>query len=102
MNKKQIAEQVANKLIGSGISSDIKIVILQRGWIYIGRMERQGNECKLFNASIIRKWGTTKGLGELVHGPLQETILDKCDGMVEFHYLTIINTICVDPEKWKL
>lgn len=30
---------------------DIKIVVLQRGWIYVGRFERNGNDCKLHNAS---------------------------------------------------
>jgi hypothetical protein len=26
---------------------DIKIVVLQRGWVYIGKFERNGNDCKL-------------------------------------------------------
>ena len=41
-------------------TGDIKIVVLQRGWVYIGRFERNGNDCKLHNASCIRVWGTTK------------------------------------------
>ena len=36
---------------------EIKIVVLQRGWIYIGRFERNGNDCKLHNAYNIRSWG---------------------------------------------
>ena len=47
---------------------DIKIVVLQRGWIYVGKFERIGNDCKLHNAYNIRSWGTTKGLSELVNG----------------------------------
>ena len=35
---------------------DIKIVVLQRGWIYVGRFERNGNDCKLHNAYNIRTW----------------------------------------------
>ena len=58
---------------------DIKIVVLQRGWVYIGRFERNGNDCKLHNAYCIRVWGTTKGLQELVNGATSSTILDKCD-----------------------
>ena len=42
-----------------------KIVILQRGWIMIGRLERNGSDCKLHNAATIRSWGTTKGLGDI-------------------------------------
>lgn len=44
----------------------IKIVILPRGWNMIGYYSQEGTRCKLENASVIRRWGTTKGLGELV------------------------------------
>src|SRR5574343_1715385 len=83
-------------------TGDIKIVVLQRGWVYIGRFERNGNNCKLHNAYNIRTWGTTKGLPELVNGATNKTILDKCEGVVEFDYLTVIHTITVNPDKWKL
>ncbi len=82
-------------------TGDIKIVILQRGWIYIGRFERNGNDCKLHNASCIRTWGTTKGLAELVNGPTSNTKLDKCEGTVEFDWLTVVHTINANEEKWK-
>lgn len=81
-------------------TGDIKIVILQRGWIYIGRFERNGNDCKLHKAFNIRTWGTTKGLVELVHGPTSSTKLDKCEGVVEFDWLTVIHTITVNAAKW--
>lgn len=80
---------------------DAKIVILQRGWIYVGRLTKDGNLCKLHNAHNIRTWGTTKGLPELVHGPTSSTKLDKCEGVVEFDWLTVVHTITVNPEKWK-
>jgi hypothetical protein len=82
-------------------TGDIKIVVLQRGWIYIGRFEKSDNSCKLHNAYNIRTWGTTKGLPELVHGPTSLTKLDKCEGVVEFDWLTVIHTITVNQEKWK-
>ncbi len=81
---------------------DIKIVVLQRGWVYIGRFERNGNDCKLHNAYNIRVWGTTKGLCELVHGATKDTKLDKCEGIVEFDWLTIVHTITVNKAKWNL
>jgi hypothetical protein len=80
---------------------DIKIVVLQRGWVYIGRFERIGNDCKLHNAYNIRSWGTTKGLPELVNGATKDTKLDKCDGVVEFDWLTVVHTITVDKKSWK-
>jgi len=80
---------------------DIKIVVLQRGWVYIGRFERNGNDCKLHNASCIRTWGTTKGLPELVNGATSKTILDPCQGIVEFDWLTVVHTITVNQSSWK-
>ena len=82
-------------------TGDIKIVVLQRGWVYIGRFERNGNDCKLSNAYCIRVWGTTKGLQELVNGATTSTKLDKCDGVVEFDWLTVVHTIAVKSESWK-
>jgi hypothetical protein len=81
---------------------DVKIVVLQRGWVYIGRLERNGNDCKLHNAYCIRVWGTTKGLPELVNGATSKTTLDKCDGVVEFDYLTVVYTITVNAKSWPL
>jgi len=82
-------------------TGDVKIVVLQRGWVYIGRFERNGNDCKLHNAYNIRIWGTTKGLPELVNGMTSKTVLDKCDGIVEFDYLTVVHTITCNSEAWK-
>jgi len=82
-------------------TGDLRIVILQRGWIYIGRFVRTGTTCQLHNAYNIRSWGTTKGLPELVDGATSSTKLDKCEGVVEFDWLTVVHTITVNPEKWK-
>ncbi len=82
-------------------NGELKIVILQRGWVMVGRMERSGSECKLHNASVIRNWGTTKGLGEIaVKGPTKDTKLDPCGGLVEFDYLTVVASISVEEKKW--
>lgn len=86
------------------VSSDgeIRIVILQRGWAMIGKFERNGNDCKLHNASVIRRWGTSEGLGELAKkGKLAETKLDKCYGVVEFDYLTVVATLKCEEKVWK-
>jgi len=81
--------------------SPVKIVILQRGWVMVGRFERDGSECKLHDASVIRAWGSTNGLGQLAHdGPTTKTKLDKCHGVVEFDYLTVVASISCAEEKW--
>lgn len=92
----------SEKPIEKQITGDIKIVILQRGWVAIGIWERLGSDCKLSKASVIRRWGTTKGLGELAkEGKKKDTILEKCYGIVEFDYLNVIATICCEESKWK-
>jgi len=78
-----------------------KIVVLQRGWVMVGKLERNGSECKLHNASVIRSWGTTKGLGEIAsEGPKSSTKLDPCGGVVEFDYLTVVCAIACEESKW--
>lgn len=89
------------KILSPNYTGVVKIVILQRGWVYIGRFSRSGNDCKLMNAYCIRTWGTTKGLPELVNGATTSTKLDKCDGVVEFDWLTVVHTITVKEEAWK-
>lgn len=82
---------------------ETKIVILQRGWIMVGKFERKGSDCKMFNASVVRNWGTKNGLGELAEkGPLSETKLDPCNGLVEFDYLTVVATIACNEKKWNV
>ena len=108
-------EQVVNELSIDGIeyvrkdsisktdiTGDLKIVVLQRGWVMVGKLERNGSECKLHNANVIRCWGTTKGLGEIaLEGPKSSTRLDKCNGLVEFDYLTVVCSISASEEKWE-
>ena len=83
-------------------AGDYKIVVLQRGWVMVGKLERDGSECKLHMASVIRSWGTTTGLGEIAtSGPTSSTKLDKCGGLVEFDYLTVVASIAINADKWK-
>lgn len=90
------------KYIKQNQNNEIKICVLQRGWVLIGRFTREGQDCKLFNASVIRNWGTKRGLGELaIEGKKKDTILDPCGGVVEFDYLTVVATIGVNQELWK-
>ena len=80
----------------------VKIVILQRGWVMVGVFSQLNSQCRLDNAAVIRKWGTTKGLGEIADGgPTKDTVLDKTPP-VEFHEMTVIATIQCRAEKWNL
>lgn len=79
---------------------DIRIVILQRGWVFVGEYSRTGEDCTLENASVVRRWGTTKGLGQLaIEGPTEDTTLDPTP-TVRFHVLTVVATIDCKAEVW--
>jgi len=92
----------SEKPSGVEFDGEYKIVILQRGWVMVGKLERVGSDCKLHHASVIRNWGTTKGLGELAQdGPKKDTKLDKCNGLVEFDYLTVVASISVNGAAWE-
>ncbi len=80
--------------------SEVKIVVLQRGWVFVGRFSQEGTRCKLTDAFNIRTWGTTKGLGELASdGPTSTTKLDKVND-VSFHELTSVVMIDCDTKVW--
>lgn len=79
---------------------DVRIVILQRGWVVVGRYYRRGQQCRVKNGYVIRKWGTAEGLPELaIKGPLADTVLDKSPD-IEFHQLTEVANISCAEEKW--
>lgn len=78
----------------------IRIVILQRGWVVVGRYAQAGSAVTITNASVIRRWGTTRGLGEIAAGgPTPNTALDGC-GTVRCHELAVIATLDCEDAKW--
>ena len=82
------------------VFGEIRIVILQRGWVVIGRYYQNEHDCSIKNGYVIRKWGTTKGLGEIaIDGPTQETILDPIP-LTKFHELTIVASMICTESKW--
>ena len=82
------------------LSDDIRIVVLHRGHVIVGRYERSGDDVVVSNASVIRVWGTTRGLGEIATGgPTAKTVLDPC-GTVRVHSLAVILTIDCEGKKW--
>ena len=56
-----------------------QIVVLQRGWVVIGDVNKSEVEVTISNCSVIRAWGASKGLGEIAeNGATSKTKLDKC------------------------
>lgn len=79
----------------------LRIVILQRGWVYVGKFYQDGANCRLEDAKNVRNWGTTKGLGEIaMGGPTDATKLDESP-TVRFHELTVVASLDCDAKKWQ-
>ena len=51
------------------------IVVLDRGFVYVGNITVDCDYCRINNTKNIRVWGTSNGLGELRNGPLSSTKL---------------------------
>lgn len=75
------------------------IAVLNRGWVVIGRMSQHGVSCMLDDSFVIRRWGTTEGLGQLIDGPTENTILDY-SGRVRYNELTSVMNLEVDNKVW--
>jgi hypothetical protein len=78
------------------------ILVLQRGWVVVGDViDELEDRLELANASVVRRWGTSRGLGQLaLEGPQKTTVLDPC-GAVLVHPLSIVMQIPCKEEAWK-
>lgn len=75
------------------------IVVLDRGFVYVGKVTVDGDWCCIENAKNIRIWGTKNGLGELVNGPTKDTKLDAV-GNVRAPLRAVISIIDAKDDKW--
>ena len=78
----------------------MRILILPYGWVFVGKytVDPATNEHVLNNASVVRIWGTTKGLGEIaLGGPTLQTILDYCGTM---RCKDVVAMLMCDETKW--
>lgn len=101
MELSKLFTKVTETSASSEIDCGIRIAILQRGWVCVGRYFKCGDEVALKGASVIRIWGTTKGIGEIATaGPLSGTKLDVA-GTVRFNKLAEIASVQCDESKWK-
>ncbi len=101
---KQIANQVAPLLTArtsDGRDYGWQIVVLERGFVYVGMVTIADGYLRIIAARNIRRWGTKRGLGELVDGPLPNTALDAA-GVVIAPLHALIHLIGVDGAKWQM
>jgi len=70
------------------------IVVATHGHVLVGDLFEEGDRFYLRKASVIRVWGTTKGLGELRDGPTESTKLDPCGDIVIQRHAVIFTMPC--------
>ena len=76
------------------------IVVLDRGFVYVGDCEVDDNWCVITNARNVRAWGTDRGLGQLAQdGPTEKTKLDVV-GTVRVPRRALIHLIDTEASKW--
>ena len=80
---------------------NIVIVVLPRGHVLVGRWYQVGETCRLYNARIIRRWGTTNGLAQIANGgPATDTKLDDIH-TVSFHLKAVIMVLDCEELNWR-
>ena len=79
---------------------NLQLVVLPRGWVMVGECEEKEGKLFMKNASVVRRWGTSKGLPELANnGPLAGTTLDgKCE--MQFPMSSVIAQMKCDNKAW--
>ncbi len=76
------------------------IAILDRGWVFVGRMTETPGSVSLNNAACVRCWGTERGIGQLaLNGPTRETKLDPA-GTVTVPRTAIVALIDAVEASW--
>lgn len=82
------------------VSAPKRIVIADRGFVYVGEAEAHEGGILIKNAKNIRRWGTTSGLGELRSGPTSSTKYDEY-GTVRVPIGSVVSVIdCTVDTKW--
>jgi hypothetical protein len=78
-----------------------QIVVLPNGFVAVGIFKKTGDLVTMDRSSIIRKWGTTRGLGEIaLNGPTEKTVLDYI-GVLCTSYKAVIFTITCNIFEWR-
>lgn len=79
----------------------VQIAILISGFVFVGLITQADGYIEIRNAKNIRRWGTTKGLGQLaIQGPQKETILDET-GTIRVPFHSLIFTIDCQDKAWR-
>lgn len=82
--------------------SRVAIVVCDRGFVLVGRVSIEDSYVTITSCSNVRRWGTTKGLGQIASGgPTNDTILDP-QPTTRVHELQVVQIIDCEESKWNL
>jgi hypothetical protein len=87
------------KMRGPTPESKVQIVIAPRGWVFVGYCRKDDSDLIIERANVIRVWGTKKGIGELVSGPTDKTVLDPC-ATTRIPLTAVLARIDCEESKW--
>ena len=77
-----------------------QLAVLDRGFIYAGNVSVADGVVTIAQAQNVRRWGTSRGLGELAaNGPLPDTVLDPA-GTVTAPVGSLIHLLALDEAAW--
>jgi hypothetical protein len=82
----------------------IRLLVLDRGFVLVGRCPDPEGFClwlPVEDARVVRRWGTTRGLAELVGGPLADTVLDAPTARERVPVRAVLRVIEVDQAGWE-
>lgn len=70
-------EYVQKDSVSPGEIEEKRIIVADRGWVFVGDCtDNEDGSVTIQNCQNLRRWGTSKGLGQLINGPLSETKTD--------------------------
>ena len=71
---------MANAAATKSATEGKEIIVVSEGFVFLGEVTEVTHEfVKLEDASVIRRWGTSRGLGQIaLEGVQKETELDQC------------------------
>lgn len=79
----------------------LMLIVLDRGWVFVGRVTEGPSQITIDDAGCVRFWGTTKGIGQLAsEGPLSATKIDPAPRIVAPGRAVIFLMAC-NEERWK-
>ena len=86
----------------SSAEDKLRIVVCDRGFVLVGRVNVRDHYVTITNANCVRVWGTTRGLGQLaMEGPTSKTVLDP-QPATRVHELQVVQMIDCEETTWTL